>query len=265
MVHAIAGAGRADPELVPWDGGGCRINNWAPRRPVQSHKIMPKSHRFALPILRTVQFIFAVESLVAILVYCFYTGQFNRHTLRRASEAYGPMVYLFSAAASVVVLIGYLSVSWKAGKRWIQKTLSESRRRLVSIILTTFMSSAWLVAVCVMVPVAINADYNDSLTAMGTSSGNSQQAKLQSLIAKYSSILAVAISCIQAILMVFSLGLLILSRTESELFDIESDNSSEIILDWLDATAKYVSKPTSEKEAAELSAEVELQKAAVQQ
>jgi hypothetical protein len=195
---------------------------------------MPRAiNRFLLPVLRTAQFIFALESLVAILVYVCYLSKGTSGTSVNSQTSTGPPYYLFSSVATVAILLGYLILALCVKKRWIKQHFTQCRRRLISIGCTSILTAQWTVAIFVMVPVAIDASFSYTLN------NGTETEKLQSLIVKYASIAAVAISCMITLLMIISLVLLIITATEKELFDIDSIDSEDIILDWLDATAHY--------------------------
>jgi hypothetical protein len=195
---------------------------------------MPRTINLSLlPFLRTAQFIFALGSFASILVYFFNISQ---GTFRNLHKSAGPLYYLISSVVTVAILLGYLILAFCVKKSWIKQrkqNFTQCRRRLLSIGCTVILTAKWIVSIMVMVPVAIDASCS-YMPNYGT-----ETEKLQDLIVKYASIATVAISCVITLLLITSLVLLIITSTEKELFDIESIESDDIILDWLDATAHY--------------------------
>jgi hypothetical protein len=173
---------------------------------------MPRTINLSLlPFLRTAQFIFALGSLAAILVYFFNISQ---GTFRNLHKSAGPLYYLISSVVTVAILLGYLILAYCVKKHWIKRDYTKCKRRLLSIGCTSFLTAQWTVAIFVMVPVAIDA-------CLSNISGTETE-KLQFLILKYSIIAAVAISCMITLLMIISLVLLIVIATEKDLFNTES-------------------------------------------
>jgi hypothetical protein len=192
-------------------------------------------NRFVLPVLRTVQLFFALESLLAILVYVYYLskGTFVNLQTSTGRTSTGPLYYLFSSLATVAILLGYLILAFCVKKSWIKQNFTQCRRLLLSIGCNLILTAQWIVAIIVMVPVAVHT----YLPSYGT-----ENKKFQSLIVKYASIAAVAISCVITLLLIISLVLLIITTTEKEMFDIDYIESDDIFHDWLDASAHYAVK-----------------------
>lgn len=205
------------------------------------------SSAILLPVMRTIQFIFAVEAFIAILVYILIeksneSSVFDIQSLGQESDM-RPFVNLSAAVTSIILLIVYLVYAF-AKNTW--QPLGATASRVLSIFTTLVLTVAWVATVVLMVPVALSAARKAEAAhhpeEKSAAAQMTEEEKLNAIVSQYASISAVALSSILCFLFAFSMVLLLVQTENAEVFDMDHDDSSELMTDWLDASSKEVAR-----------------------